>query len=157
MDFLPVVQDTNGMKSQRDKSAPKPSHQIREDVIWCDIDVDEYEELPLAPLDSKTEASRRAIRESYLTVSVETEEEPTAPTRQFTLVQLIVAQACFAILFGILQMFTPSLVAGALGIGVLAMAILMSLYQSEERYVYLAWWAVFSFYLIACLVTIIRE
>ncbi len=157
MDFLPAVQDNNGMKSQRDKSASMPSHQLREDVIWCDIDVDEYEELPLAPLDSKTEASRRAIRESYVTVSVESEEEPTPPTHQFTLVQLIIAQACFALLFGMLQIFAPSLVAGALGIGVLAMAILMSLYQSEERYVYMAWWAVLSFYLIACLVTMIRE
>ena len=145
------------MKSQRDKSAPKPSHQIREDVIWCDIDVDEYEELPLAPLDSKTEASRRAIRESYVTVSVESEEEPTPPTHQFTLVQLIIAQACFAVLFGTLQILAPSLVAGALGIGVLVMAILMSLYKSDERHVYMAWWTVFSFYLIACLVAIIRQ
>jgi hypothetical protein len=157
MDFLPAVQDNNGMKSQRDKSVPKPSHQIREDVIWCDIDVDEYEELPLAPLDSKTEASRRAIRESYVTVSVEWEEEPTPPTHQFTLVQLIIAQACFAVLFGTLQILAPSLVAGALGIGVLVMAILMSLYKSDERHVYMAWWTVFSFYLIACLVAIIRQ
>ena len=101
--------------------------------------------------------SRRAIRESYVTVSVEFDEEPTAPTHQFTLVQLIIAQACFAVLFGMLQIFAPSLVAGALGIGVLAMAILITLYQSEERFVYTAWWAVFSFYLIACLVALIRD
>ena len=64
MDFLPAVKDNTGMKSQRDKSASMPSHQLREDVIWSEIDIDEYEELPLAPLDSKTEASRRAIRET---------------------------------------------------------------------------------------------
>ena len=120
--------------------------------------IDQYEDLPLAPLDAKTEANRRAIREPFLTVGVVYDEgtEPAAGKDQFSLRQMMLIQTCLAILFGLMQLFAPSFVAGALGISVLGLATLVSVCQPEDRRIQYAWWAIFAFYIIACVVAVIR-
>ena len=147
------------MNQNRNKPPPRVTHELREDTIWGNINVDQYEELPLAPLDPKTETNRLAIRESFVTVDVvyENESDEEARGSQFSLRQMMIVQACFALLFGLMQIFLPSFVAGALGISVLGIAVLLTLYRPEERQIHFAWWTIFAFYIIACVVAVLRS
>jgi len=138
-------------KRQTHKDARK--HHPRDDVVWENIDLDNYDEIELAPLERR----RHAMRESILPLEIVYEEEQEQPVKyQFAIRHMLVAQACLAVLLGLMQVFAPSLLAGTLGISVLIMAILMAVYEPEEKRVQLLWWTFFAIYLIACIVAFTR-
>ena len=83
------------------------------------------------------------------------EEIPSADQWQFTLSELFLLTAVFALLLGLLKMFPREWAAGLAGAGALVSMIVLAVLKPTRMIVYLGWWAMLIVYLMVCLAAIL--
>ena len=133
-------------------SPPRPT----EDVVWGQVDLDNYEDMSLVPLDPDSERRRIPTRESLLPVGVVYEEdEVTEPELQFSIRQLMLMQAGVALVLALVRLLAPRLFAGTLGITAMVFAYVIAVHDPDDVRVRRAWWIIFSFYIVACIATFV--
>lgn len=134
------------------------SHHItRDDVVWRNVEhcFDDESDVVLQPIDPQVEENRLAMRESYLTVGVVYDDEDDQASKyQFSIRDILILNTILALLLALTQWFAPGGLAGALGITTVLAAILMVIFEPENRRVSQAWWGMFLIYIAACIFAI---
>ncbi len=126
------------------------------DVVWGNVDVNEYDDISLVPLDETEERQRPRHRESLLPLGTVSDEEIEPPIDlKFSLRHILIGQAIIAACLGVMRifgLFAPGGFAGTLGILSIIFAVLISVHDPDDKRTILVWWALFVFYLLACIV-----
>ena len=145
------------MSSEPDRrNAPPDSARLSEDVVWQGVDPDAYDDISLVPLDPEEERQRPYRREALLPLETydEEDEEPFSPGPQFSIKHMMIAQGVVAGILGLVRAFAPGLTAGVLGILTTGLAILIAVYEPEDKRVQRLFVVSFVLYLLLCGVAI---
>ena len=150
MDSWALIGDNHFMPRNDDSTKSADSSPLREDVVWQGVDPDSYEDISLVPLDPDEERQRPLQRESLLPLESYEEEEPLPPGPQFSIKQMMIAQAVLAVILGMVRVFAPGMLAGVLGLLSCAVAIVLAVYEPEDKRVQRLFVAFFVLYVLLC-------
>ena len=122
-----------------------------------DDDIAHDDEMRLISVDPVTERARQAQKTPRLPVGTIYANEQEPDRAQFSIRHVLILQAGLAVLLGLTHLIAPSLVAGALGITGMFLAILIAVYDPEDKRVTIAIWVFILFYLLACTVALLAD
>lgn len=144
------------MTNEESKSRESRKNALKDDVVWSNVDVEQGDDVSLQPIDPATTAVRRSMRDRDSVrprLSPEIVEEPTP--FQFSIKQMLIANAVLAVSFGLMRWFAPSGMAGMLGVATIVSAVLIVAFKPEHQGIQKAWWCLFGLYAMACLFAIV--
>lgn len=147
----------NDSKQQKRSAQNSIQNARLADTGWGNLDMDSYEQLPLAPIDEAEERRRPRQREALLPVGTIYEEEPELMDLKFSLRHILIGQAIIAACLGAMRLFGlfgAGGFAGTLGVLSIIFAALISLHDPDDKRTILVWWALFIFYLLSCIVAL---
>lgn len=129
-----------------------------DEVAWANVDAEDDGDLTLVPVDPEVERNRVRQRETMMPLETVYEEEDEEKFEffqpQFTLKQMVIAQAAIAVMLAFIRAFAPGLTAGALGVAAMILAGAISIYEPEDKRVTIGFWCLFGLYLFACVIAI---
>ncbi len=131
-----------------------------EDVVWSNIDnaLDEGDDIKLEPIDPETDKARQAMREMEQPPLKIVDDVVPEPARfQFTLRQILIANAVIAVAFALMQVFAPSGMAGLFGFAVFVSGIGLAVYQPDHPLVTKIWWGMVAMYVVFCVYALLMS
>lgn len=116
------------------------------------VDEDDGVDLGLAPLDPEVVEVRRQMLLADLPAIPEPEPEPVPRPFQFSIKEMMVLTAVFAVTLAILRLVPASVFAGLVALAALVTLPLMGMVPPSARKM---WWTALGIYLLSCLVALI--
>ncbi len=110
----------------------------------------------LEPLDPETEAARQRMREAETPLSRRVVPPPESPRLQFSIRQVLIANAMLAVALALLQAVAPQLIAGALGLVAFGVFIGVHYYQPARGEPYAVSWGLIILYIVMASVALAR-
>lgn len=149
---------SDGGNKKQMRSKPNSAGDVPlSDVVWGNVDMDEYDDMSLVPVDEVEERRRPPQRESLLAVGTVYEDDGVEPPMdlKFSMRHILVGQAIIALCLGVMRLlglFSSRGFAGTLGVLSMIFAVLISMHDPDDKRTILVWWALFIFYLLTCIV-----